>query len=72
MMNMCWKYFLPISLVSLIAVTGWVAIAPQGSLLHSLMQYAMFLVFGVGTFVFFVSRVIYTRRTTRVLELRGA
>jgi NADH:ubiquinone oxidoreductase subunit H len=72
MMNMCWKYFLPISLVSLIAVSGWITIAPQGTLPRKIMSWAMFAVFGVGTLIWFTSRVLYARRTTKVLDLRGA
>ena len=72
MMNMCWKYFLPISLVSFIAVTALVWLAPYPTLPRLALRYGMFAVFGVGTLVYFISRVRYTRRTTKVLELRGA
>lgn len=70
MMNMCWKYFLPISLVSFVAVTGWVWLVPP--IVRQIVRFAMFGVFGIGIFGYFVARVNYTRKTTRVLELRGA
>ena len=76
MMNMCWKYFLPISLASLILVSAWVWIAPEPmsgrNTAREIMRYAMFIVAGVGPLVFFVRRVLYTRKTTKVLDLRGA
>ena len=70
MMNMCWKYFIPVSLVSLILVSGWEwLVPPQG---RELVRYAMFAVFGVGLAALFFSKVIYTYRSTKkTLRLQG-
>jgi NADH-quinone oxidoreductase subunit H len=69
MMNMCWKYFIPLSFACFVATTLWV----WGTTLHPMFQtiagYVMFLVFGVGLFLLFVGKVIRNLRTTRLLNV---
>jgi NADH:ubiquinone oxidoreductase subunit H len=70
MMNMCWKYFMPLSLVSLMGAAAWIWLVPDlGRTLASLLMFAFG---GVGVGVLFIRRVLYTRRTTSVWQLRGA
>lgn len=63
MMNMCWKYFVPITLASLILVAGYQWVTPTN--IREYVRYAMFAVFGVGLGGFFVSRVIFTYKSTK-------
>jgi NADH-quinone oxidoreductase subunit H len=66
MMNMCWKYFIPIALGSFLVSTAWVWIAPDPhSALRMGMKLAMFAVFGLGLTAFFFSRVVSTFRKTK-------
>ncbi|MFH0899360.1 MAG: NADH-quinone oxidoreductase subunit NuoH [Pseudomonadota bacterium] len=70
MMALCWKYFLPIALFALVVVATWVWLAPPW--LRLAMRYATAAVCGGGILFFFLARVRYTSRTTRVIALRGA
>jgi NADH-quinone oxidoreductase subunit H len=72
MMNMCWKYFLPISLVSFVAVTALEWAMPLRTLPREILRFAMFLGLGGLIVGYFVKRVLHIRRTTRVYDLRGA
>lgn len=72
MMNMCWKYFLPFSLACFIASTLVVWALPYPSIGRLILRWAMFAIVGLGTLGWFISRVRYTQKTTKVLELRGA
>jgi NADH-quinone oxidoreductase subunit H len=70
MMTMCWKYFLPASLVSLIGSALWTWLLPAWAKLIG--ELAMFAVGGVGLGVLFLSKVNHVRKTTEIWELRGA
>jgi len=63
MMNMCWKYFIPISFVSLVLVSGYEWLAPP--MVRWGVKLVMFGVFGVGLLFFFLARVRYTYKTTK-------
>jgi len=69
MMNMCWKYFIPLSFACFMLTTLWV----WGTTLHPMVQtiagYVMFLVFGVGLFLVFAGKVLRNLRTTRLLNV---
>jgi NADH:ubiquinone oxidoreductase subunit H len=70
MMNMCWKYFLPFSLASLMGAAVWVWVLPP--IAREVAQWMLFLGGGVGIAFVFVQRVRFARRTTEIWELRGA
>jgi NADH-quinone oxidoreductase subunit H len=70
MMTMCWKYFLPFSLVSFMGAAAWVWLVPASAQLYA--GIAFFVVLGLGIFVAFVKRVLYASKTTDVWDLRGA
>jgi NADH:ubiquinone oxidoreductase subunit H len=69
MMNMCWKYFMPLSLASLIGAGVWTWLVPDIG--QTIAGYVIFAVGGLGVFYVFVRRVMYARRTTTVWDLRG-
>jgi NADH-quinone oxidoreductase subunit H len=70
MMNMCWKYFLPIALVSLMGVALWSWLVPAP--IQAAVSGLVFAVGGIGVAWAFVRRVQHVRRTTTVWDLRGA
>jgi len=69
MMTMCWKYFLPFALVSLMGAALWVWLVPEGAQLIA--GIALFAVLGLGILAAFLRRVQFIRKTTDVLDLRG-
>ncbi len=67
LMTLCWKYFVPISFVSIIGTAVWVAIFPNGA---PLVQWGMFGL-GVAVAVVFLQRVVYyVRRSHMQLYFR--
>lgn len=70
MMNMCWKYFMPATLVSLIGAAVWVWVLPEPARLGA--RLLIFAVGGVLVAIHFIRRVMYARRTTEVWDLKGA
>ncbi|RMH42871.1 MAG: NADH-quinone oxidoreductase subunit NuoH [Deltaproteobacteria bacterium] len=70
MMNMCWKYFLPIALASLIGAALWTWLLPD--IAQTVARVLLFVVGGLGIFTAFLARVNHVRKTTTVWELRGA
>jgi len=63
MMNLCWKYLVPISFVNLIGTAVWVAFVPRGGVLAQAMSLALFAL-AVIVLGWFVSRVRYNLRST--------
>ncbi len=61
LMTLCWKYLTPISFVNLIGAMVWFMIFPQGLLAMRLVMFA----FGVGIFVYFMSRVTFHLRRAK-------
>ena len=63
MMELCWKYLVPIAFVNLIGTAVWVAFVPRGGVVAQAASLAMF---GVAVIVFgwFVARVRYNLRST--------
>ena len=68
-MAMCWKYFLPFSLVSLMGAALWAWMVPPGA--QFIAGIVLFVVLGLGLLAVFVKRVLYVHRTTDILDLRG-
>jgi len=62
MMNLCWKWFVPISFGAFLLTAGWVVWSP-GALVQELLGVAMFLFF-CGLVYHFASRVLYNLRAT--------
>jgi NADH-quinone oxidoreductase subunit H len=60
MMNLCWKYFIPISFVGFVGVLAWVWLVPNW-LMH-VTSWLMFALFGVGFAVWFGGRVRYNSK----------
>ncbi len=69
MMNMCWKFLIPISFGCFLFGTAWVWITTAIPVLDTLARWAMFLIFGVGLGAFFLSRVRHNMRTTQLLYM---
>jgi NADH:ubiquinone oxidoreductase subunit H len=67
MMNICWKYFIPLSFVCFIATTLWVWMTTTHPIIQEGAGWAMFLIFGVGLFAVFAGKVIRNLRKTRLL-----
>jgi NADH:ubiquinone oxidoreductase subunit H len=70
MMNLCWKYFIPISFAMFVSVLAWAWLTP--SWLDTGMRWAMFAVFGVGLGGWFFSRVMYNSRRYSDLVINDA
>jgi len=70
MMAMCWKYFLPFSLVSLMGAAAWTWMVPGSAQLY--LGIVLFVVLGLGILFAFLKRVQHVRKTTSVWDLRGA
>jgi NADH:ubiquinone oxidoreductase subunit H len=67
MMNMCWKYFIPLSFVCFIATTLWVWATTTHPMIQEGAGWIMFAIFGVGLFAVFLGKVIRNLRKTRLL-----
>ena len=67
MMNMCWKYFIPLSFACFIATTLWVWATTTHPIIQEGAGWIMFLIFGVGLFAVFLGKVIRNLRKTRLL-----
>jgi NADH-quinone oxidoreductase subunit H len=61
MMNLCWKFFIPISLVSFLVLAAWLWLVPP--LVQRLLQGALFVLVGLGGTAYFARRVRYNLRT---------
>ena len=70
MMNMCWKYFMPISLLSLLGAAGWVWFLP--ALAQEIVSWILFLGCGVLPVLLFIRRVLHNKRFSVTDTLRGA
>jgi len=63
MMNLCWKYLVPISFANLIGTAVWVAFVPRGGVLAQAMSLALFAL-AMVVLGWFVARVRYNLRST--------
>jgi NADH-quinone oxidoreductase subunit H len=63
MMNLCWKWFVPLSFGAFLLTAGWVVLSPSRGVQQGLGG-AMFLLF-CGLVAYFWSRVLYNLRETR-------
>jgi NADH:ubiquinone oxidoreductase subunit H len=72
MMNLCWKYFIPISFVNFIGVLLWAWLINAVHIVDLAMRWTMFGVFGVAFTLWFGSRVLYNRRKYSDLVLNDA
>src|SRR5437879_6524016 len=57
MMNMCWKYLVPVSFLGVLFVAGWMLVTHEVPVLGVVMQWAMFLL-GAALLVAFVARTL--------------
>jgi NADH-quinone oxidoreductase subunit H len=64
MMNMCWKYLVPVSFVSVIFVAGWMLVVRAAPAVGTVTHWIMFLAAGVLPAAFFVNRVLRNIRDT--------
>jgi len=64
MMNMCWKYLVPVSFVSVIFVAGWMMVVRAAPAVGTVTHWIMFLAAGVVPAALFVSRVARNIRDT--------
>jgi NADH:ubiquinone oxidoreductase subunit H len=72
MMNLCWKYFIPISFANFVAVLLWAWAIHEAHWLDLAMRWAMFGTFGVGFTVWFTSRVLFNHSKYQDLVLNNA
>ncbi|HZS42451.1 MAG TPA: NADH-quinone oxidoreductase subunit NuoH [Polyangia bacterium] len=70
MMNLCWKYFIPISFAGFVGVLAWAWLVPHW--LDVATRYLMFAVFGLGFGGWFLTRVMYNSRKYTDLVLNDA
>jgi NADH-quinone oxidoreductase subunit H len=70
MMNLCWKYFIPFSLVCFVGEMAYVWLVPE--LLQTIVRIVMFALFGIGFTGWFISRVRDNRRRYPDLVLNDA
>ncbi len=70
MMSMCWKYFMPITLTSIIGAGAWVWLIPGD--IQPYIAMVIFAIGGVGLLAAFLKRVNHVRKSTTVWDLRGA
>jgi NADH-quinone oxidoreductase subunit H len=64
MMNMCWKYLVPVSFAAVIFVAGWMLIVRAAPAVGTVTHWVMFLLAGVLPAVFFINRVARNIRDT--------
>ena len=64
MMNMCWKYLVPVSFAAVIFVAGWMLVVRAAPAVGTVTHWAMFLVAGVLPAALFVNRVARNIRDT--------
>ena len=64
MMNMCWKYLVPVSFAAVIFVTGWMLVVRAAPAVGTVTHWVMFLVAGVLPAALFVNRVARNIRDT--------
>ena len=64
MMNMCWKYLVPVSFVSVIFVAGWMLLVRAAPAVSTVTHWIMFLAAGVIPAALFVNRVARNIRDT--------
>jgi NADH-quinone oxidoreductase subunit H len=69
MMNLCWKYFIPISFANFIGVLLWAWAIHEAHILDLAMRWTMFGVFGVAFTLWFTSRVMFNRSKYQDLVL---
>jgi membrane protein implicated in regulation of membrane protease activity len=62
MMNMCWKYLVPASLVNMLGVAAWMVAFPNDTLIPRLVLFGATLV----VFAMFVRRVVFHTRRARM------
>jgi NADH:ubiquinone oxidoreductase subunit H len=72
MMNLCWKYFIPISFANFIGVLLWAWAINAAHWLDLAMRWTMFGVFGVAFSLWFASRVMFNRSRYQDLVLNNA
>jgi NADH-quinone oxidoreductase subunit H len=70
MMNLCWKYFIPISFACFVGILAWAWLAPPALLMAT--KFLMFAVLGVGCGTWFIRRVLFNSRQYRDLVLNDA
>jgi NADH-quinone oxidoreductase subunit H len=63
MMNLCWKWFVPLSFGAFLLTAGWVVWSP-GTMVQTVIGLVMFAVFIAGV-VHFTSRVLYNLKATQ-------
>jgi len=64
MMNMCWKYLVPVSFIAVLFVAGWMLVVRAAPGLATAMHWIMFVGAGVIPAAFFVNRVARNIRDT--------
>ncbi|MFL5309359.1 MAG: NADH-quinone oxidoreductase subunit NuoH [Myxococcales bacterium] len=64
MMNMCWKYLVPVSFAAVIFVAGWMLVVRAAPAVGTVTHWIMFLAAGVLPTAFFVNRVARNIRDT--------
>jgi NADH-quinone oxidoreductase subunit H len=69
MMALCWKYLIPIAFATFLATAAWVWLTHGYPLVDRLVRWGTFAVGGVGVAAFFLSRVVYSWRRTKLLYL---
>ena len=72
MMNLCWKYFIPISFVNFIGVVLWAWAISGSHYLDLAMRWTMFGVFGVAFTIWFARRVLFNHSRYTDLVLNDA
>jgi NADH-quinone oxidoreductase subunit H len=72
MMNLCWKYFIPISFANFIGVLLWAWAIHEVHFLDLAMRWTMFGVFGVAFSFWFAGRVMFNRNKYQDLVLNNA
>ena len=69
MMNLCWKYLIPLSFACFVATTAWVWATERQPLVQAGVAWIMFLVFGVGLLALFSAKVLRNLRKVRLLNV---